>query len=133
MPAIGNARTVTGPTETKFKEQEGKLHALEVRLASIEASSSNFQTETQKQISTLDTNIRQQSHDMQNRFHSMGLRFDEHQKEVALQLQNTAQALEASVVKTMKTENQAIHGTLAALQQMFQENLGRKKPKESNE
>ena len=133
VPAVGNARSVTGPTETKFKEQEGKLHALEVRLASIEASSSSFQTETQKQISTLDTNIRQQSHDMQNRFHSMGLRFEEHQKEVALQLQNTAQALEASVIKTMKTENQAIHGTLAALQQMFQENLGRKKPKESAE
>ena len=70
---------------------------------------------------------------MQNRFHSIGLRFDEHQKDVALQLQNAAQALEASVIKTMKTENQAIHGTLAALQQMFQENLGRKKPKESNE
>ena len=133
VPANHNARTVTGPTETKFKEQEGKLHALEARLASIEATSSSFQTETQKQMSALDTNIRQQSHDTQNRFHSIGLRFDERQKEVALQLQNTAQALEASVIKTMKTENQAIHGTLAALQQMFQENLGRKKPKESNE
>ena len=134
VPALGSARSVAGPTETKFKEQEGKLHALEVRLASIEASNSSFQTETQKNISTLDTSIRQQSHDMQNRLHSIGLqRFDEHQKEVALQLQNAAQALEASVVKTMKTENQAIHGTLAALQQMFQDNLGRKKPKESNE
>lgn len=60
--------------------------------------------------------------------------FHEHQKEVALQLQTSAQALEASVVKTMKTENQAIHGgTLAALQEMFQENFGRKKPKECAE
>lgn len=34
--------------------------------------------------------------------------------------------LEASVIKTMRSENQAIHGTLAALQEMFQENLDRK-------
>ena len=65
--------------------------------------------------------------------YSIGLRFEEHQKEVAQQVLQSAQALEASLVKTMRSENQAIHGTLAALQEMFQENLGRKKAKESLE
>ena len=92
-----------------------------------------FQSETQKQITQLDTNLRQQAHDTQNRLHSIGLRFDEHQKDVSQQLMASSQSLEASLVKTMRHENQAIHGTLAALQEMFQENLGRKKPKESNE
>ena len=126
-------RSVVGPTESKFQEQTGKLTALEARIASIESSTSAFQTETQKQITQLDTNLRQQAHDTQNRLHSFGLRFDEHQKDVAQQLMASSQALEASLVKTMRHENQAIHGTLAALQEMFQENLGRKKPKESNE
>ena len=106
---------------------------LEARIASIESSTSAFQCETQKQITQLDTNLRQQAHDTQNRLHSCGMRFDEHQKEVAQQLLASSQSLEASLVKTMRHENQAIHGTLAALQEMFQENLGRKKPKESNE
>lgn len=61
------------------------------------------------------------------------MRLDEHQKEVALQLQQTSQSLEASLIKTMRHENQAIHGTLATLQDLFQENLGRKKQKESAE
>lgn len=123
-----------GPTESKFQEQESKLQALEVRIAPIEASSSAFQTETTKNLVQLDTNLRQQAHDTQNQFHSVGLRLDdEHKKDVAQQIQASSQALEASLVKTMRNENQAIHGTLAALQQMFQENLGRKKPKESTE
>ena len=45
----------------------------------------------------------------------------------------SGQALEASLVKTMRAEDQAIHGALATLQEVFQENLGRKKAKESNE
>ena len=126
-------RSVVGPTESKFQEQTGKLTALEARIASIESSTTAFQSETQKQITQLDTNLRQQAHDTQNRLHSIGLRFDEHQKEVAQQLMASSQSLEASLVKTMRHENQAIHGTLAALQEMFQENLGRKKPKESTE
>ena len=126
-------RSVVGPTESKFQEQTGKLTALEARIASIENSTSVFQGETQKQITQLDTNLRQQAHDTQNRLHSFGMRFEEHQKEVAQQLLASSQSLEASLVKTMRHENQAIHGTLAALQEMFQENLGRKKPKESNE
>ena len=80
------SRSVVGPTETKFQEQEVKLQAMEVRLASMEASASQFQTETQKQITQLDTNIRQHSHDTQSRIHSIGLRFEEHQKEVAQQM-----------------------------------------------
>ena len=126
-------RSVVGPTESKFQEQTGKLTALEARIASIETSTTAFQSETQKQITQLDTKLRQQAHDTQNRLHSIGLRFDEHQKEVAQELMASSQSLEASLVKTMRHENQAIHGTLAALQEMFQENLGRKKPKESNE
>lgn len=61
------APRVVGPTETKFQEQEGKLHAMEVRLASMEASNGSFQTETQKQIAQLDASLRQQAHDTQNR------------------------------------------------------------------
>ena len=64
---------------------------MEVRLASIEASTSSFQTEIQKQMAQLDTNIRQQTHDTQNRIHSIGLRFEEHQKEVAQQMLQSAQ------------------------------------------
>ena len=122
-----------GPTESKFQEQTGKLNALAARIASMEGASTAFQNETQKHITQLDTNMRQQAHDTQNRLHSIGLRFEEHQKEVAQQLLASSQSLKASLVKTMRNENQAIHGTLAALQEMFQENLGRKKPKESNE
>lgn len=85
-PPATTTRSVVGPTKTKFKEQERKLHALEVRLASMEATSSTFQQDTQKNLALLNTNIRQQGHDMQNRLHSIGLRFDEHQKEVAQQL-----------------------------------------------
>lgn len=70
-------------------------------------------------LTHLDISIRQQAHDL-----SIWLRFDKH-------LQLSAQALEASVIKTMWTENAAFHGKLALLQELFQENLGRKKPKEA--
>lgn len=133
IPSTAASRSVAGPTETEFQEQEGKIHALEARLASIETTTNAFQVETQKSMTQLDTGIKQQAHDTQNRLHSISMRFDEHQKEVALQLQQTSQALEASLVKTMRHENLAIHSTLAALQDMFQENLGRKKAKESAE
>ena len=105
-PVVPTApRSVVGPTESKFQEQTGKLTALEARIASIETSTTAFQSETQKQITQLDTNLRQQAHDTQNRLHSIGLRFDEHQKEVAQQLMASSQSLEASLLKTMRHEN----------------------------
>ena len=96
LPPATAARSVAGPTESKFKEQEGKIGS---PVSIYEGYTSSFQTETKKNFSPLDTNIRQQGHDLQNRLHSIGLRFDEHQKDVALQLQSSAQATSLKLVK----------------------------------